>query len=85
MTTFTSSLPNDLWEKLTALSKKLNIPKNKIIKSALAKYMDEIERQVYIYSYKQLADDPDIVNMAEEGMEDYIRQLQQVCIPNPKY
>ena len=75
MTTFTSSLPDDLWEKLTALSKKLNIPKNKIIKSALAKYIDEIERQVYIYSYKQLADDPDIVNMAEEGMEDYIRQL----------
>ena len=85
MTTFTSSLPDDLWEKLTALSKKLNMPKNKIIKSALAKYIDEIERQVYIYSYKQLADDPDIVNMAEEGMEDYIRQLQQVCIPNPKY
>jgi len=49
MTTFTSSLLDDLWEKLTALSKKLNIPKNKIIKSALAKYMDEIERQVYIY------------------------------------
>jgi len=78
MTTFTSSLPDDLWERLTALSEKLNIPKNKIIKSALAKYMDEIERQVYIYSYKQLADDPDIVNMAEEGMEDYIRQLIEI-------
>jgi len=57
---------------------KLNIPKNKIIKSALSKYIDEIERQVYIYSYKQLADDPDIVNMAEEGMEDYIRQLIEI-------
>jgi len=57
------------------MSGKLNIPKNKIIKTALSKYLDEIERHMYIYSYKQITDDPDVINIAEEGMEDYIKQL----------
>lgn len=75
MATFTSSLPDELLKKLAVMSGKLNIPKNKIIRTALSKYLDEIERQMYIYSYKQIADDPDIINIAEEGMEDYINQL----------
>ncbi len=75
MTTFTSSLPDDLLQKLASISKKMNLPKNKIIKIALSKYLDEIEKQMYVYSFKKLAEDPDIVNIAEEGMDDYMKQL----------
>ncbi len=68
-------MPDELLKKLEVMSGKLNIPKNKIIKTALSKYLDEIERHMYIYSYKQITDDPDVINIAEEGMEDYIKQL----------
>ncbi|MBU2553761.1 MAG: ribbon-helix-helix domain-containing protein [Bacteroidetes bacterium] len=75
MTTFTSTLPEELLLKLNSVSKRLSLPKNKIIEKALHIYLDQLNRAEYVQSYKQAALDTELMEMAEEGMEDYLKQL----------
>jgi predicted transcriptional regulator len=75
MTTFTSSLPDQLLTRLNEAAKGLSIPKNKIIEKALLIYLDQLTRAEYVSSYKQAGNDTDILLMAEEGMEDYLKQI----------
>lgn len=77
MTTFTSTLPDDLMNLLSEKAKELSIPKNKLIEKALRIYLDQINRAAYIKSYKRLAEDTDILLIAEEGMEDYLKNLEE--------
>lgn len=77
MTTFTSTLPDELLQKLNEMAQKLAIPKNRIIEKALQIYLDQLTRAEYVKSYKMAADDINIIEMAEEGMEDYLKQLEQ--------
>ncbi len=75
MTTFTSTLPDEILIRLNDMAQKLSMPKNKIIERALQIYLDQLTRAEYIKSYKQAENDDDILNFAEEGMEDYLKQL----------
>lgn len=75
MSTFTSTLPEDLLLLLSEKAKQLSMPKNKLIEQALRIYLDQLSRAAYVKSYKKLADDKDILLIAEEGMEDYMKQL----------
>jgi predicted transcriptional regulator len=77
MTTFTSTLPDDLILLLNEKANKLSMPKNKLIERALRIYLDHLNRAEYIRSYKELDNDPDILGMAEEGMDDYLKQLEE--------
>lgn len=77
MTTFTSTLPDDLIKKLNEMATKLAIPKNRIIEKALQIYLDQLNRAEYIKSYKLAASDADIMDIAEEGMDDYLNQLEK--------
>jgi len=77
MSTFTSSLPDDLFAKLGEKARKLSIPKNKLIENALRLYLEHLEKAEYIQSYRQASSDSDILLMAEEGMEDYLKQLEK--------
>ncbi|MEO6884538.1 MAG: CopG family transcriptional regulator [Bacteroidia bacterium] len=76
MTTFTSTLPNSLLELLNKKAKELNMPKNKLIEKALQIYLTQLNKAEYIRSYKQMAEDKDILQLAEEGMNDYFTQLK---------
>jgi predicted DNA-binding protein len=75
MTTFTSTLPEELFEKLNHISKQLALPKNKIIEKALRIYIEQIHKAEYIQSFKQMNDDDEIIKIAEEGMVEYLNQL----------
>jgi hypothetical protein len=75
MTTFTSTLPDNLLEQLNDFSKKLKMPKNKLIQKALTLYLDQLERAEYIRSFRQYKNENDIFLIAEEGIEDYYKQL----------
>lgn len=75
MTTFTSSLSDDLIQKLNKVAHKLSLPKNKIIEKALTLYLEQISKAEYTKSYKQMNDDEDILQIAEEGMQDYYKQI----------
>jgi len=76
MATFTSTLPDDLLHRLADYAKKLSLPKNKLIENALSLYLDHLKRAEYVKSYKQAADDEDILLVAEEGMDDYLKQIE---------
>jgi predicted transcriptional regulator len=77
MATFTSSLPDELLKRLSETAKELDLPKNKLIEKALEVFLDEIKRAKYARSYKRAAQDEEIMQIAEEGMADYFRMLQE--------
>ncbi len=77
MVTFTSSIPEDLSRQLNEKARSLSMHKNKLIENALRLYLEYLDRSEYIKSYKQAEEDADILQMAEEGMNDYLRQLEQ--------
>jgi predicted transcriptional regulator len=77
MSTFTSTLPDDLLKRLNEVAQSLSMPKNKLIEKALRIYLDQLNRAEYVKSYKQMADDTDIMMLAEEGMEDYLKVLNK--------
>jgi metal-responsive CopG/Arc/MetJ family transcriptional regulator len=76
MVTFTSSLPEDLMQALNQKADQLKMPKNKLIEKALRIYMEHLERAEYIKSYKKAGQDDEIMSIAEEGMEEYLKQLE---------
>ncbi len=77
MTTITTTLPDDVLDMLRRQAEKLSVPKNRIIEKALRIYIDQLNRAEYVKSYKEAAKDADIMSIAEEGMEDYLKQLEE--------
>jgi metal-responsive CopG/Arc/MetJ family transcriptional regulator len=77
MSTFTSTLPDDLLKLLAEKAKKLSMPRNKLIENALRLYLEHLEKAEYVKSYKQAAADKNILALAEEGMGDYLRQFEK--------
>ena len=77
MTTFTSTLPDDLMNLLSEKAKELSLPKNKLIEKALRIYLDQLNRAAYVKSYKRLVEDTDVLLIAEEGMEDYLKNIKE--------
>ncbi|MFM1810956.1 MAG: CopG family transcriptional regulator [Flavobacteriales bacterium] len=77
MSTFTSSLPEDLLQALALKAKELSVPKNTLIERALRIYLEQLNRAAYVKSYKQMAADTDLQLLAEEGMADYFTQLEE--------
>jgi hypothetical protein len=77
MSTFTSSLPEDLLQALALKAKELSVPKNTLIERALRIYLEQLNRAAYLKSYKQMAADTDLQMLAEEGMADYLSQLSE--------
>jgi predicted transcriptional regulator len=77
MAIFTSTLPDSLLTKLSEKAKQMATPKNKLIEKALSLYLEHLERAEYIQSYQQASQDEEILTTAEEGMAEYLRQLEK--------
>ncbi|MGN6648224.1 MAG: CopG family transcriptional regulator [Cytophaga sp.] len=77
MTTFTSTLPDDLMLLLNEKASELSIPKNKLIEKALRIYLDQLNKASYIKSFKKMSEDKDVLSIAEEGMSDYLTQIEE--------
>jgi predicted transcriptional regulator len=76
MATFTSNLPDDLLKMLSEKAQALSLPKNRLIENALRLYLEHIEKAEYVKSYQLAADDKELLTIAEEGMADYLKQLE---------
>lgn len=76
MATFTTTLPDDLLQRLADYAKKLSLPKNKLMENALNLYLDHLKRAEYVKSYRQASLDEDILMVAEEGMDTYLKQIE---------
>jgi predicted transcriptional regulator len=77
MSTFTSTLPDDLLARLSDAAKELALPKNKLIENALRIYLEQLKKAEYVKSYSRMDKDADILLMVEEGMAEYYIQLQE--------
>ncbi len=77
MTSYTSTLPDDLHELLQQKAKTLAVPKNKLIEKALRLYLEHLEKAEYARSYKRAASDAETLAIAEEGMANYLKQLEE--------
>lgn len=77
MSTFTSTLPDDLLKLLGKKAKELAVPKNKIIENALRIYLDQLNKAEYLKSFKKMNEDEHILKIAEEGMAEYFKQLDE--------
>jgi predicted transcriptional regulator len=77
MTTFTSTLPDDLLRLLNEKAKQLSLPKNKLIEKALRIYLEQLNKAEYVRSYKKMNEDTNLIALAEEGMADYFKQLEE--------
>lgn len=75
MKTFTNTIPDDLFELLDKKAKELTIPKNKIIEKAIRLYLEQLSKAEYIKSFKRMTQDEDIFSIAEEGMAEYFKQI----------
>ena len=77
MATFTSSLPNELLDQLNDKAQALNLPKNKLIQKALEIYLDQLNRAEYAKSFQKASSDKDVMQIAEEGMAEYITKISE--------
>lgn len=77
MTTFTSTLPDDLLQKLAEKAKQLKVPKNKLMENALRLYLEHLTKAEYIRSYKKMGEDDDLMKVAEEGLAEYFNTLNE--------
>ncbi|AFL81265.1 hypothetical protein Aeqsu_1786 [Aequorivita sublithincola DSM 14238] len=78
MATFTSSLPDKLLNDLAERASELKVPKNKLIQKALEYYLEKLDRAAFLNSYKKMADDPEQLLLAEEGIEDWFKILEEL-------
>lgn len=78
MATFTSSLPDKLLNDLAEKASQLKVPKNKLIQKALEYYLEKLDRAAFLNSYKKMADDPEQLMLAEEGIEDWFKILEEL-------
>jgi hypothetical protein len=73
--TFTSSINSVVLKKLHDYADKHKTPKNRIIETALQRYFEDAKRAEYIRSFRRAKADPEMSQMAEEGLEDFLKIL----------
>ena len=69
--TYTSTLPIELKEELELYAAKHKVSKNKIIEKALKKFLMEERKKAYVETFKKANKDPEMIAMADCGLEDY--------------
>ena len=77
---FTSTLSAGLMSWLSNYSKKKNKTKRAIIEQALKVYQEKVRKDELKESFKRAAKDSEMVEMADEGMDDYEEQLNVLGI-----
>jgi len=66
-----------LLQLLDEKAKTLGMSKNKLIERVLTIYLDQLNKAEYAKSFQRMAEDKYIISIAEEGMEDYLSQLEK--------
>ncbi|MBM3405323.1 MAG: CopG family transcriptional regulator [Bacteroidetes bacterium] len=74
--TFTSTLPSEVWDMLEKYALRLKIPKNRLMEKALRNYFDHLKKAEYTLSFRKAAGDETLKPMAEEGLEEYIKMIE---------
>ena len=75
--TYTSTLPGDLITQVNEYAEKYKVSKNKIIEEALKHFFFEQKRKEYEESFARIANDPEVEELAEMGMGDYLDMIRK--------
>ena len=78
MITYTSTLPPDLSETLDQYAQRLKLPKNKLIEQALRSYFEKVKRTEYIKSFECANQDEEMLKLADEGFDDYLKLVDDL-------
>jgi hypothetical protein len=65
-------------EEVVEYAKKKNVSKNKVIEIALKKFFEEEIKQELQNTFKLASEDKELIQMAEEGLGDYLNQLKEL-------
>ncbi len=76
--TFTTTLSPKLMEFLRAESKKEQTTIREIIEKALKKYQTETKKAELAEAYREIADDPEMIELAEMGISDFNEMINQL-------
>ena len=74
---YTSTLPAELLQMLDNYARKFKMPKNRIVEQALRAYFEKLKKAEYVHSFSKAAVDEEMISMAEEGIEDYLKILPE--------
>lgn len=75
---YTSTLPMELKEDLEVYATRHKVSKNKVIEKALKNFLMEERKKLYAETFKKANNDPEMIAMADWGMDDYLKQLKQL-------
>jgi hypothetical protein len=74
---FTNKLTPKLMDWVNSYSKEQGITKRDVIEDALEEYQEKIIKEKMAESFKRAAKDPEMLEIAEEGMDDYFNMLKK--------
>lgn len=75
MSDFSISLPDSLLLILEEKAIEMGVDKNVLVEKSLIKYLDELNKEEYIKSFKRMSKDKDLLAFAEEGMNEYAHKI----------
>ena len=75
---YTSTLPMELKEDLEVYATRHKVSKNKVIEKALKNFLMEERKKLYAETFKKANNDPEMIAMADWGLDDYLKQLKQL-------
>lgn len=78
MVTYTSTLPEGLMKWLDETAKEKSVTKKQIILEALNNFRQQLKRQKLAETFKKASKDSEILAMSEEGLDDYLEQLEKL-------
>jgi len=76
--TFTNNMSSDLMQWMEKYSTKEKLTRRAVIEKALNEFRKSVRRKEYADSFKRASLDLEMKDMAEEGLEDYLKQLTRL-------
>lgn len=74
--TYTSSLSLTVMEDLKEYATRNNQKKNKIIEEAIIIFLNEKRKKEYVDSFKKMKNDPEREFLAEAGLGDFLKMIE---------
>lgn len=71
----TTTLSKGLYDQIEIFAKKTGKKKNQIIEESISQYFLSEKKKRMAESFKRAATDIEVVNMAEEGLSDYLEHF----------
>ncbi len=76
----TTTLSKSLLKEVDIYIKETGKKKNQVIEESLKQFLMNEKKARFVASFKRATIDKDVVNMAEEGLSDYKKQLKKLKI-----